>query len=77
MRLPFLWFKAWHRQSAQLPGEAASGQRHQRRRAPILAVAAGTLAGVLDLPPAQADAVAIEAVPQDSGARLVMTWPTP
>ncbi|HOT83100.1 MAG TPA: hypothetical protein PLQ12_07335, partial [Candidatus Defluviicoccus seviourii] len=77
MRLPFLWFKAWHRQSAQLPGEAASGQRHQRRRAPILAVAAGTLAGVLDLPPAQADAVAIEALPQDSGARLVMTWPTP
>lgn len=43
----------------------------------ILAVAAGTLAGVLDLPPAQADAVAIEALPQDSGARLVMTWPNP
>ncbi|MDG4601667.1 MAG: hypothetical protein P9C48_03890 [Defluviicoccus sp.] len=77
MRLPFLWFKAWHRQSAQLPGEAPSGQRHRRLRALILAVAAGTFAGVLDLPPAQADAVAIEAVPQDSGARLVMTWPTP
>lgn len=77
MRLPFLRFKAWHRQSARLPGEATSGQRHQRRRALILAVAAGTLAGVLDLPPAQADAVAIEALPQDSGARLVMTWPTP
>ncbi|MDG4575932.1 MAG: hypothetical protein P9C36_11515 [Defluviicoccus sp.] len=77
MRLPFLWFKARHRQSAQRPGEAPSGQRHRRLRALILAVAAGTLAGVLDLPPAQADAVAVEAVPQDSGARLVMTWPNP
>ncbi len=77
MRLPFLWFKAWHRQSVQLPGESASGQRHRRLRSLILAVAAGTFVGVFDLPPAQADAVAVEAVPQDSGARLVMTWPTP
>lgn len=77
MRLPFLWFTARHRQSAHLPGEAPSGRRHRRLRSLILAVAAGSFAGALDLPPAQADAVAVEAVPQDSGARLVMTWPNP
>ena len=43
----------------------------------ICATAAGTLACVVNLPMALADAVVIEAVPQSSGARLVMTWPSP
>jgi hypothetical protein len=77
MPLPFLWFKARHRLPSQLPGERTSGQRLPTLRTLILAVAAGTVAGVLALPPAQADAVAIEAHPQDTRARVVMTWPGP